>query len=215
MKDKIEKKIQNKHYLSAKETFFFDAIAIGSSTGGPEALSTIFEGLQDFEIRQPIFITQHMPPSFSSNFAKHLSKISGKECVEAEDNMLVENSGIYVAPGGYHMTVKTLSNSKKTIIKLLDSEPENFCKPSIEPMVRSMIKAFKGKILEVILTGMGNDGHKSAFDLVASGGKIVVQDKASSVVWGMPGIIANAGLSSEILPLKEIASYIKNLVRKS
>ncbi len=196
------------------DTFSLKVIAIGSSTGGPQAVAKILNDLSDFKIEQPILITQHMPAMFTGMFADHLKKISGRDVLEAKMDMEVRNSSIYIAPGGKHMTLERRASDKKVIIKLLDTPPENFCKPSIEPMIRGIIDCYGGDVLEIILTGMGNDGHKTAKDIIDAGGQVIVQDKETSVIWGMPGVIAREGHCTAILPLDKIALYIKKMIEE-
>lgn len=189
-----------------------DIIAIGSSTGGPQALTQLLKNFPK-EISLPILITQHMPPTFTAILAEHLTKDSGIACKEAQDGDLIEPRKAYVAPGGKHMIVVTNQNQKR--IKITDTEAENFCKPSVDPMLRSMAEIYGPKILTIILTGMGSDGLKGSQIVVEKGGTIIAQDEASSVVWGMPGAVSMAGLCSAILPLNEIASKIQSLTFRS
>ena len=180
-------------------------IAIGSSTGGPQALGAVFEKLGK-SIGLPIFITQHMPPTFTALLAEHLSKVSGLDCAEGKDGEVVTDGRVYVAPGGYHMIVESDGAAQR--IRLTETPPENFCRPSVEPMMRSLIDVYGSGILMVMLTGMGHDGLDGAQALVEAGGTLVAQDQATSVVWGMPGAVATAGLCSAVLPLDEIAPHV-------
>jgi len=181
------------------------AIAIGSSTGGPQALLQVLSSLTDIE--QPIFITQHMPPTFTTILAKNIHQKTGVSCYEAEDGMYVENKSIYVAPGDYHMTVE--HSNGRYVLRLNQKEPENFCRPSVDPMMRSLCKVYGRKFLAVILTGMGQDGLKGCEKLAELGGNIIAQDEKSSVVWGMPGAVSLAGLCNDVVPLSQMASKIK------
>lgn len=181
-------------------------ISIGSSTGGPQALFTVLNQLQSVKV--PIIITQHMPPTFTTILAQHIEQQSGIPTHEGEDGMIIENGHAYVAPGGYHMEVH--KNGLQTKIKLTQDAPENFCRPSVDPMMRSAIKSYGAKnVFAIILTGMGNDGLKSCSQLVEDGGRVIAQDEKTSVVWGMPGAVANAGICSQVLPLDEIGSWVK------
>lgn len=186
----------------------FDAIAIGSSTGGPQALLHLFEGLKG-GVKQPIFITQHMPPTFTAILAEHISKHSGLVCAEGKEGEEIKGGRIYLAPGSYHMTVK-LSQDGRKVIALNQDPPENFCRPAVDPMLRSLVGVYGKKILAVILTGMGSDGAKGCQQVADAGGVVLGQDEASSVVWGMPGAAAMAGVCTKILPLGQIASSIKD-----
>ncbi|WP_206378221.1 protein-glutamate methylesterase/protein-glutamine glutaminase [Sneathiella limimaris] len=184
------------------------ALAIGSSTGGPQALFSLFEKLKGKLASIPVFITQHMPATFTAILAEHLSKIAGIPCREAVDGEKVENGHIYLAPGDWHMTVVKDGTDLK--ISLNQNPPENFCRPAVDPMLRSLDTVFGSRLLTVILTGMGQDGQKGCEQLAKSGGYVIAQDEESSVVWGMPGAVATAGLSNAVLPLTSIPGAIEN-----
>lgn len=192
--------------------FLPDIIAVGSSTGGPQALSVFLKSFPR-EVNLPIVITQHMPPTFTAILAEHLSRDSGIPCKEGQDGDIIENGKCYVAPGGKHMTVELIGIQKR--IKILDTPPENFCKPSVDPMLRSLAEIYGPKILIVILTGMGSDGLKGASLIVEKGGTVIAQDEASSVVWGMPGAVSMAGICSAVLPLTDISKKIQSLLVRS
>lgn len=179
-------------------------VAIGSSTGGPNALAAIMPHLKGLPV--PMVITQHMPRTFTRTLANHLTRISGVECHEGENGMLLRPGCAYVAPGGYHMLFK--KTAAGTEIQVDDGPMENFCKPSVDPMLRSLCRIYGSRILMVMLTGMGEDGLPGSRTVTESGGHIIAQDAATSVVWGMPGAVANAGICSAVLPLMEIPSYI-------
>lgn len=185
-----------------------DIIAIGSSTGGPHALFEVLRHFTSFDI--PTVITQHMPPTFTRILAEHIADKTGVPAHEGQQNMALDKGHIYIAPGGKHMVFK--GNNKSASIELNDGPPENFCKPSVNPMFRSAVELFGRKVLAVILTGMGHDGLEAAKELVSKGGRLIAQDEASSVVWGMPGAVAQAGICSHVLPLKEIGPWIKKAV---
>lgn len=189
------------------------AIAIGSSTGGPQALHNVFAALKSVPLEQPIFITQHMPATFTSLLAQHIERSSGRTCVEAGDGRLVRDREIYVAPGGYHLTLE--GPPAAPVIKLVQTPPENFCRPSVDPMVRSLTAIYGKRLLLAVLTGMGSDGLKSARMLVEAGGAVIAQDERTSVVWGMPGAVATAGLCSAVLPLSGIAPYLEKVAMRS
>lgn len=182
-------------------------IAIGSSTGGPQALYTVLKNLQNINI--PIVITQHMPPKFTTMLAEHITQQCKIECIEAQDGIKVEPNKAYLAAGGFHMLFKKVGND--TIIKLDDGPPINFCKPAVDPMMQSLIKIYGQTILGVILTGMGQDGLEGGKELIKNNGRLIAQDKETSTVWGMPGAVASAGLCHKILPLDEIGPWIKKL----
>jgi two-component system chemotaxis response regulator CheB len=185
-------------------------IAIGSSTGGPQALFT-FLGALTKEIKLPIVITQHMPPKFTTILAQHIGQNTGWPTAEASDGMSVEAGTIYVAPGDFHMIAESRGTS--TVLRLNQDPPENFCRPAVDPMLRSLSAIYGPAILTVILTGMGHDGMKGAQCVVDNGGTVVAQDEASSVVWGMPGAVATNGLCSAVLPLDELAPHVAMLAR--
>jgi len=181
-------------------------VAIASSTGGPNALADVLGGLPvDFPL--PILITQHMPAVFTGLLAQRLERDTHRPCSEAVDGEPILPGHTYVAPGGYHMVVRT--EEAKPYIQLTLTEPENYCRPSADPMFRSIAAVYGASTLCVVLTGMGEDGMRGARDITERGGRVLVQDEATSVVWGMPGAVANAGLASAILPLSKIAEAIQ------
>jgi len=181
-------------------------IAIGSSTGGPQALYEVFKGLNQEKL-PPVVITQHMPKTFTTILAEHLAKTTGLTCYEAKQGQSVRAGEIYIAPGDYHMVVTGSVSAPK--LELNQSAPENFCRPSVDPMFRSVSKLYGKHVLSVMLTGMGADGLGGTRDVVDGGGTMIAQDEETSVVWGMPGAVAQAGLCAQILPLSGIASEIK------
>ena len=189
-----------------------DVIAIGSSTGGPQALFEVLSHLKG-AVTQPILITQHMPATFTTILAEHISRQCGLTCAEAKDGEAILENRAYVAPGDYHMLV--VSRGGTNTLSLTKDPPENFCRPAVDPMLRSIVRAYGRKVLTVILTGMGQDGMKGCQEVAAAGGVVVGQDEASSVVWGMPGAVATAGLCNAILPLKEIGPYIRKFASRT
>jgi two-component system chemotaxis response regulator CheB len=189
-----------------------EAIAIGSSTGGPQALFKFLKGLGPTDA--PILITQHMPGTFTALLADHIQRQTGHTCAEARDGEPLAPRRVYVAPGGKHLTVQRQGAGKPTL-QLDDGAPENFCKPSVDPMLRSLARIYGGRLLTVILTGMGSDGLRGAEAAVAAGGAVFAQDEATSVVWGMPRAVAKAGLCSAVLPLEELAPAVRKLLVRS
>lgn len=180
------------------------AFVIGSSTGGPQALMEVMRGLKD--VLKPIFITQHMPPKFTTALAKHLTNILGRDVHEASHGQIVEPNGVYLAPGDFHMRVERTTSGHRV---LLDQGPkENFCRPSVDPLFKSACDAYAGQVMAVMLTGMGSDGLNGSRYIIDRGGALIAQDEATSVVWGMPGAVSEAGLASAILPLNKIAETI-------
>jgi len=184
-----------------------EIIAIGSSTGGPQALMKLFDDLAKENIKQPILITQHMPPTFTAILAANIAKNTGLDCKEAEDGESIERGRIYMAKGGYHM--KAISKDGKKIIRLTEEPPENYCRPAVDPMIRSLVEIYGSRVLAIILTGMGSDGLKGCQYLSQQGGNVLAQDEATSVVWGMPGAVSMAGICSSVSPLGLLAKEIK------
>lgn len=186
-----------------------EILAIGSSTGGPQALFQLFGQLKN-QISLPILITQHMPPTFTTILAQHLSRISGALCGEAIQGEVIERGRIYIAPGDWHMTLAAEGGHHKIVLN--QDPPENYCRPSVDPMLRSLARTFRGRTLVVMLTGMGSDGLRGSSDVVNAGGSVVAQDEASSVVWGMPGAVASGGLCCAVVPLNEIAANVMRII---
>jgi len=184
-------------------------LLIGSSTGGPQALMTLIADIGPVIDRFPVLITQHMPPTFTTILAEHLARSSRRPAHEAVDGEVVKAGRIYLAPGGRHMRV--VRHGAETTIALDDGPPVNFCKPAVDPLFNSAIDVWQGGIMSVILTGMGSDGMRGGKDIVAAGGSVIAQDEATSVVWGMPGAAANAGICAAILPLNQIAPKLVRL----
>lgn len=185
-------------------------LAVGSSTGGPKALYEVFSSLKG-AINVPVVITQHMPPMFTSILAEHLAKASGTVAKEGEHGERLLPGRIYVAPGDQHMVIT--GNETDLRIELNQGPEENFCRPSVDPMFRSVAKIFGNRALCLMLTGMGQDGCDGSRSIVASGGTVLAQDEETSVVWGMPGAVAKAGLCAEILPLTQIGPRAKSLLK--
>lgn len=189
-----------------------EVLAIGSSTGGPQALFKLLGDLKG-ALRLPVLITQHMPATFTTLLAEHLSRASGMDCHEGKDGEPLKAGTVYVAPGDWHMTVA--SEGTQRFIRLNQNPPENFCRPAVDPMLRSLAPIYGNRLQAVILTGMGSDGAKGCEAVVAAGGQVVAQDEASSVVWGMPGAVATRGLCSAVLPIGEISGYLRRKVLRS
>ena len=185
-------------------------ICIGSSTGGPQALLHLFKDIAG-KIKQPILITQHMPATFTKILAQHLDRIEGVSCTEATDGCEILDGHVYLAPGEYHMVVEAGANGK--ILRLNQGPQENFCRPSVDPMLRSVAKFYGDRLLTIILTGMGHDGLKGCQDVVEKGGTVIAQDEGSSVVWGMPGAVATGGVCSAVLPMNDIGSAVEKFAR--
>jgi len=183
-------------------------VAIGSSTGGPQALFTVVSSLSG-RLRQPLLITQHMPATFTAILAEHLSRIAKVDCREGVDGETLVAGRVYLAPGDRHMVVE--GAPARPVLRLTREPPENFCRPSVDPMLRSLAAVFGGHVLGVVLTGMGHDGLTGGETVVRAGGTLLAQDEATSVVWGMPGAVATGGLCAAVVPLPQIASSILQL----
>lgn len=179
-------------------------LVIGSSTGGPQALVAVVSAIAP-QLNVPVLITQHMPPTFTSILAESLSRTSGLKCVEGANGMMLERGCVYVAPGDYHMMIK----GKGGPIELNQNPPENFCRPAVDPLFRSVAAVYGASTLAVVLTGMGSDGREGARSIVAAGGTVIAQDEETSVVWGMPGAVALAGLAAAVLPLNSVGTEIR------
>jgi two-component system chemotaxis response regulator CheB len=188
-----------------------DCIAIGSSTGGPQALFKVFQMLGKVT-NLPIFVTQHMPATFTTILAEHLAQAGGMPAAEAKDGEQVAPGRVYVAPGDFHMTVHV--EGARKVLRLDKNPPENFCRPAVDPMLRSLAKVYGGKVLTLILTGMGQDGMKGGKEIINAGGVVVAQDEGTSVVWGMPGAVTGAGLCSAVLPLSDIAPFLRKTLSR-
>ena len=182
-----------------------EVLAVGASTGGPHALKVVFGQLKN-RLQVPIFITQHMPATFTTILAEHLADVSGVKCAEGKDGEAIEAGRIYVAPGDYHMTV--VDRAGQRVIALNQDPPENFCRPAVDPMFRSLVRCYGGRVLAVMLTGMGYDGLKGGGAVAEAGGTVIAQDEETSVVWGMPGAVATAGLCASVLPVNEVADWV-------
>jgi len=184
-------------------------LVIGSSTGGPQALNAIVSQIGSVLDRAPVLITQHMPPTFTTILAEHLARLTKRPAREAVEGEEVNAGTIYLAPGGRHMSV--VRRDGIAVIALDDGPLVNFCKPAVDPLFSSAAEVWGPKVLGLVLTGMGSDGLRGAQAIAAAGGSILAQDEPTSVVWGMPGQVANAGLCSAVLPLDEIASRLTRL----
>lgn len=182
-----------------------NVLAIGSSTGGPQALLKLM-GLLKTSVKVPILVTQHMPATFTTILAEHIGRASGMPSGEGVDGETVQDGHVYVAPGDFHMYVE--KQGRNRVLRINKAEKENFCRPSVDPMLRSIVDVYGANVLTVILTGMGHDGRDGCKAVVASGGTVLAQDEKSSVVWGMPGSVATAGLCSAVLPVDTMASTI-------
>lgn len=190
---------------------FAQVLAIGSSTGGPRALIEVLAHL-DPKLPVPIVITQHIPVGFSAYLAKAIASKTPFVTQEATEGMVLQAGQVYLAPSGMHMGFARKSG--QVLVRLIDGPPVNYCKPSIEVMLDSLREVYGQGIVTVLLTGMGNDGEKACERLVATRENILLaQDKASSVVWGIPGAVAQRGLCHAVLPLEKIGANLTSVIR--
>ena len=188
-----------------------DVVAIGVSTGGPDALTTLVSALpKDFPV--PIVIVQHMPPVFTALFARRLDTKSHLTVSEARPGDRLAPGTVLIAPGDFHLRLR--SDKFGVVAQLDQGTPENYCRPAVDVLFRSASEVFGDSVLAVVLTGMGSDGTKGAARIVEAGGSVIVQDAATSVVWGMPGAVVGAGLAAEVLPLLDMARAIQTRVAR-
>jgi two-component system, chemotaxis family, protein-glutamate methylesterase/glutaminase len=188
-----------------------DVLAVGASTGGIHALGVLFEALPK-RIGVPTLVTQHLPTLFMPVFARQLGVVAKRDCVVAEDGMLLQPDRIFVAPGDAHLTVEPGERGK--IVRLTRGKSLSGCMPSLDPMFASVGAVFGEGALGVVLTGMGRDGVEGAGRMVACGGAVIAQDEATCAVWGMPRAILEAGLACAVLPPDKIARRISGRTRE-
>jgi two-component system chemotaxis response regulator CheB len=181
------------------------AVAIGCSTGGPQALMALMRGLTR-PLPVPLVVVQHMPAGFTAMLANHLDHIGQTRSAEAKNGELLRPGQLYLAPGERHLLVEAQGGD--LVARLSDAPPEHFCRPAVDPMLRSLTAASGGAVLAIIMTGMGQDGLLGCQAVAEAGGTVLAQDEASSVVWGMPGAIARAGLARALLPPEALAEQI-------
>jgi two-component system chemotaxis response regulator CheB len=205
-RERIEKPVQvvARPKLPEKKV---EAVVIGVSTGGPDALSKVLANIPFLPV--PVMIVQHMPPVFTKLRADRLSSKSPMPVKEAAGGEMIEPGTIWLAPGGFHMKVSRHTNTSVGL-RLDQAPPRNFCRPSVDVLFESAVEVFGGGLLAVVLTGMGSDGLKGCEQVRRVGGQIIVQDESTSVVWGMPGTIARAGLADAVKPLSHVADEIVN-----
>ena len=182
-----------------------DILAIGSSTGGPVALEHVLSKIPaNFPL--PVVVTQHMPPVFTKNLSERLDSKCPIQIKEAVENEILHPGICYIAPGNFHMAFKKKNND--VYVSLNQGELVNSCRPSVDVMFDSLSEIYHGKILAVILTGMGFDGTNACIKIKANGGHIVIQNKETCVVWGMPKRIFELNLQDEVLAVEEIGAYL-------
>ena len=180
-------------------------VAIGSSTGGPEALFQVL-GALPASMQSPILVTQHLPPAFMEFFAEQLSVLSGRPTEVAKNGTVFKAGHIYVAPGHAHLGCVRVDDTIRAVLS--DHDVESRCCPSVDPMFSSVAEVFGEAAMGVMLTGMGRDGAIGADALCQAGGIIVAQDAATSAVWGMPGTVARAGIASLVGSPSQLAAYV-------
>jgi two-component system chemotaxis response regulator CheB len=183
-------------------------LVVGASTGGPRAIEEVLTGMGSALQRLPVLVVQHMPPMFTGVFAEHLRVQLGVRACEPEHGEPLVPGTIYIAPGGRHMGLSM--GLGDPVIRLDDTPPVNFCRPAVDVLFRDVAAAFGSSAVAVVLTGMGSDGTQGARLLSQAGAPVIVQDEATSTVWGMPGSIAKAGLAQEILPIEAIGPVLRS-----
>lgn len=183
-------------------------LAIGSSTGGPQALMTLFKNLDASRIHVPVVLTQHMPPTFTRTLAEHITTQTGFPVKEAADGDILEAGKGYLAPGDYHMGFKREDKSQPLTVVLNQGPPVNYCRPAVDVMLDSLLSFYHGSILSVILTGMGHDGLEGCKKVKSNGGVVIAQDKETSVVWGMPAAVHEAGICNATVPIDRVSDAI-------
>lgn len=188
----------------------FRILGIGVSTGGPQTLMEIFKGIPK-NFPSPILIVQHMPPLFTKQLAERLDKISPLQVKEGEDGELIKEGVVYIAPGDYHMEV--VKEHTQKYIRLHQGPPVNNCRPAVDVLFNSLAEIYNGSSLALILTGMGRDGTEGAKKIKLKGGGVLAQDAQTSIVFGMPRAVIEAGLADEVLSLPEIPKRIRELFR--
>lgn len=184
-------------------------VVVAASTGGPEALTRVLSGLTT-PPPVPVLVVQHMPPVFTRQLAARLDRVGPATVVEAGDDEPLLPGHVYIAPGDRHLAVDTRTGMLRTALD--DSPPINFCRPAADVLFRSAVRAVRGELLGVVLTGMGVDGRQGCVEIVGAGGTVVVQDEPTSVVWGMPGAVAGAGLAHRVLPVDHIPAAVEDVL---
>ncbi len=188
------------------------AIVIGASTGGPQALPIVLKGLTPAIPHIPVFVALHIPPQFTSTVAEYVAKVTGMPTHAARHGEEVQNGHIYMSPGNLHLAVARIGSSVVTVLS--DAPAENFCKPSVDVLFRTAAHAYGAAVIGIVLTGMGSDGLTGSRAIVEAGGTVLVQDAASSAVWGMPRSVAREGLAHSVLSLELIGPAACRLLRR-
>jgi two-component system chemotaxis response regulator CheB len=181
------------------------AIVLGCSTGGPDALATVLTTFPA-SLAVPVLVVQHMPPVFTRLLAQRLDGVCPLRVTEAGEGDEVVPGRVLIAPGGRHLEVRRRGHG--VVTALTDDPPENFCRPAVDVLFRSAVSAYADRLLAVVLTGMGRDGEKGAALVRQAGGEVIAQDEATSVVWGMPGAVVASGLADKVVPLRRVAAEV-------
>jgi two-component system chemotaxis response regulator CheB len=189
-----------------------DVVAIGASTGGPDALTQVIGELPE-DLPVPIVLVQHMPRVFTRLFAERLDRTSRLHVVEATEGAQLRKGQVLIAPGDFHLEVER--QGPHVYARLTTEPPENYCRPAVDVLFRSTAATYGAGVLGVVLTGMGHDGRRGSERIRAAGGRVIAQDEATSVVWGMPGAVAGAGQADEIAPLGNIGQLIRQAVTRA
>jgi len=185
-----------------------DVVAIGVSTGGPDALARVLPALPA-DLPVPVLVVQHMPPVFTRQFADRLDTRCALTVSEAVAGDAVVAGRVLVAPGDFHLRVRRSVQDGGRVVATLDQgTPENYCRPAVDVMFRSVVEQYGAHVLGVVLTGMGQDGARGAAEIAGAGGAVIAQDEATSVVWGMPGAVVATGLADRVLPIDRVAAAI-------
>ncbi len=188
-----------------------EVLLVGASTGGPDALTQLLPALPG-DLAVPVVVVQHMPPVFTTMFAARLDRVCALQVHEAGEGDVLRPGHVYVAPGGRHLSLVACAEGARTA--LLDTPPENFCRPAVDVLFRSAAAVYGPRVLALVMTGMGHDGAAGSHAVALRSGRVLAQDQASSVVWGMPGAVVHAGLATEVLALDELAPRLVELLAR-
>ena len=180
------------------------AVVVGASMGGSAALLEVLRSVTRLPV--PLVLVQHMAPIFMRQLAEWLNRVCMSTVLESTGGEQLQPGHVYVAPGGHHLELRQTDRGVRTVLQ--EGPMVNSCRPSVDTLFHSAVGVYGGDLLAVVLTGMGSDGLRGAEAVVAAGGTVVVQDEASSLVWGMPGAVAKAGLAHQVLPLEDIGGAI-------
>jgi len=189
-----------------------EIVAIGTSTGGPNALAEVLPRLPK-DLPVPIVIVQHMPPVFTRFLAERLTNLSQIAIAEGRAGADLFPGQAWIAPGDFHMTVTR--RALRGRVDLNQAPPEHSCRPAVDVLFRSVASAYRANALAVVMTGMGSDGVLGAKEIREAGGEVLIQDEATAVVWGMPGLVYAAGQADGVYPLDQLATQITRRVMQS